>query len=53
MEVSVDTFNGWQTRASVESRPESGKSRYYMVPPFAYKEFSMAKLVYPAKGCCL
>ena len=49
METRLDTFNGWQMTASVESRPETGKSRYYIVPPLAYKEFSMAKLLHPAR----
>jgi hypothetical protein len=50
METRLDTFNGWQMRASVEGRPESGKSRYYIVPPLAYKEFSMAEFIHPAQG---
>lgn len=49
METRLDTFNGWQMTASVESRPATGKSRYYIVPPLAYKEFSKAKLVRPAR----
>lgn len=49
METRLDTFNGWQMTASVESRPATGRSRYYIVPPLAYKEFSMAKLIHAAK----
>ncbi|QGZ59958.1 hypothetical protein [Paraburkholderia acidiphila] len=49
METRLDTFNGWQMTASVESRPTTGKSRYYIVPPLAYKESSKAKLVRPAR----
>lgn len=49
METRLDTFNGWQMTASVESRPATGKSRYYIVPPLAYKEYSMAKRLHPAR----
>ncbi|POR54943.1 hypothetical protein B0G62_102553 [Paraburkholderia eburnea] len=50
METRLDTFNGWQMRACVESRPESGQSRYYIVAPLSYKEFSVAEFIHPAKG---
>jgi hypothetical protein len=50
METRLDTFNGWQMRASVESRPATGKSRYYIVAPLAYKEFSMAELIHLDDG---
>ncbi|CAD6536124.1 hypothetical protein LMG27952_03109 [Paraburkholderia hiiakae] len=49
METRLDAFNGWQMTASVETRPATGKSRYYIVPPLGYKESSTAKLIHPAR----
>jgi len=41
METRLDTFNGWQMKATVESRPTNGGSlKYYIVQPATYKEFS-------------
>lgn len=41
METRLDTFNGWQMRATVESRPCSiGGLEYFIVEPVTYKEFS-------------
>lgn len=49
METRLDTFNGWQMMATVESRPAmTGNSRYYIVLPLAYKEFSMSEAMHPA-----
>jgi len=47
METRLDAFNGWQMTASVECRPAIGKSRYYIVPPLAYKEYSMDEPIHP------
>lgn len=43
METRLHTFNGWQMRATVESRPCSiGGLEYYIVEPITYREFSGA-----------
>ncbi|WP_178392292.1 hypothetical protein [Burkholderia sp. SRS-W-2-2016] len=43
METRLDTFNGWQMRATVESRPcLKGGLDYYIVEPITYREFSGA-----------
>lgn len=49
METRLDTFNGWQMRATVESRlTTTGHSKYFIVQPVAYKEFSTAEPMHPA-----
>lgn len=41
METRLDTFNGWQMRAAVESRLTSkGEAKYYIVEPITYSEYS-------------
>jgi hypothetical protein len=41
METRLHTFNGWQMRATVESRPSrAGGSTYYIVEPITFREFS-------------
>lgn len=41
METRLDTFNGWQMRAAVESRLTSkGEAKYYIVEPATYSEYS-------------
>ncbi|WP_395064355.1 hypothetical protein [Paraburkholderia silvatlantica] len=41
METRLDTFNGWQMRAAVESRLTSkGEAKYYIVAPITYTERS-------------
>ncbi|WP_234775518.1 hypothetical protein [Paraburkholderia tropica] len=40
METRLDTFNGWQMTAVVETRPVSGgRSRFYIVPPLTFASF--------------
>jgi hypothetical protein len=41
METCFDTFNGWQMAVTVERRLNAkGQTKYYIVPPVTYKEFS-------------
>ena len=41
METRLHTFNGWQMRATVESRPSStGSAEFYIVEPITFREFS-------------
>lgn len=42
METRLDTFNGWQMRVTVGSRPATRGVEYYIVKPVAYREFSTA-----------
>lgn len=51
METRLDTFNGWQMRATVASRLTSkGEAKYYIVEPVTYKEFSVSGPLNQAVG---
>jgi len=52
METRLDTFNGWQMRATVESRLTSkGEAKYYIVEPITYSEYARNTPQSGAEAC--
>ncbi|MCP3718300.1 MULTISPECIES: hypothetical protein [unclassified Paraburkholderia] len=54
METRLDTFNGWQMKATVASRlTPAGEARYFVVEPPTYMESSAGVPKMPENTRCI